>query len=67
LFDEAQISEEKIRGMQFDTFVRRANTYFKEAKKVFAHPFISNPEAQLMKHDFINENSASNVYKQLTV
>ncbi|MGN7439089.1 MAG: DEAD/DEAH box helicase [Alcanivorax sp.] len=52
LFDEAQISEEDIRGMTFDAFVRRSNRVTPQAKKVFTHPFIQNPDAQLKKHGF---------------
>jgi superfamily II DNA/RNA helicase len=66
LYDEAQISEEKTRGISFDAFVRRADRVFPAAKKVFAHPFIKNPEAQLNKHA-LTENSAAEVYKQSTV
>ncbi len=58
LFDEAQLSEEKWRGVSFDAFVRRADRTYPEAKKVFAHPFIENPEAQLTKHGFNHEASA---------
>lgn len=66
LFDEAQISEENIRGMKFDTLVRRIDRVFPNAKKVFAHPFIENPEAQLSKHHFINAAN-SHAYHQNTV
>lgn len=66
LFDEAQVSEEYIRGMKFDAFVRRADKLIPSAKKVFAHPFIDNPEAQLLKHDF-SVNSTAQSYKQLSV
>jgi hypothetical protein len=66
IFDEAQISEEKIRGIGFDTFVRRSDTLFPSAKKVFAHPFVENPEAQLSKHNFTN-TAASENYKQGSV
>lgn len=52
LMDEAQISEEPMRGVRFDAFVRRSNNIFPNAKKVFAHPFIKNPNAQLVKHSF---------------
>lgn len=52
LLDEAQISEEPMRGMTFDAFVRRADKIFPNAKKVFAHPFVDNPQAQLEKHGF---------------
>jgi hypothetical protein len=61
LFDEAQLSEEKWRGVSFDAFVRRADRTYPEAKKVFAHPFIENPEAQLTKHGF-NRDAAAKAY-----
>ena len=43
--------------MKFDAFVRRSERTFPEAKKVFTHPFVENPEAQLRKHQF-EENSS---------
>lgn len=52
--------------MTFDSFVRRADRHFPEAKKVFAHPFIENPSAQLTKHGF-EESSAANNYNLFTV
>ena len=58
LMDEAQISEESIRGVKFDAFVRRSDTVFSGSKKVFAHPFVKNPEAQLEKHGFQNSSSS---------
>ncbi len=68
-FDEAQISEEKTRGMTFDALVRRIQKVFPEVKKIFAHPFITNPEAQLEKHDFnkLNISLDSASYNQNTV
>ncbi len=51
VFDEAQLSEEEVRGLTFDALVRKVDKKFPMAKKLFAHPFIENPEAQLMKHD----------------
>lgn len=66
LLDEAHISEEQVRGMTFDSFVRRADRHFPKAKKVFAHPFVENPGAQLAKHGF-NESSAANNYNLFTV
>ena len=66
LFDEAQISEEKIRGVRFDALVRRISRSFPEAKKVFSHPFIENPEAQLQKHGIEREMGAKS-YIQSTV
>ncbi len=66
LMDEAQISEEPIRGLKFDAFFRRAERYFPDAKKVFSHPFVSNPNAQFEKHS-ISSNAASKNYRQLSV
>lgn len=66
LFDEAQITEEKIRGMKFDSFVRRVSKLVPNAKKIFTHPFVSNPESQLKRHNFISDTSFKN-YKQNAV
>lgn len=66
VFDEAQISEEEIRGIGFDTFVRRSDSLFPNAKKVFAHPFVENPSAQLEKHDFDDQATSIN-YRQGSV
>ncbi|MCA0893860.1 DEAD/DEAH box helicase [Microbulbifer agarilyticus] len=66
LFDEAQISEEPVRGISFDAFVRRVENSFPESKKVFAHPFVENPEAQLKKHN-IQSNSKAQSFKQSNV
>lgn len=60
LFDEAQLSDEKsVRGLYFDSIVRRALKSFPDAKYVFAHPFISNPEAQLERNGIIDTQSAA--------
>lgn len=60
LLDEAHISEEPIRGMKFDSFVRRIDNVYPNAKIVFAHPFVENPEAQLIKHRFYELSAAKN-------
>lgn len=49
-FDEAQVSEERGRGIVFDVLVRRVQKLFPTAKLIFAHPFVDNPEAQFSKH-----------------
>ncbi|MCQ4261046.1 DEAD/DEAH box helicase, partial [Stutzerimonas stutzeri] len=67
IFDEAQISEESIRGVTFDALVRRSDKVFKDAKKIFVHPFVENPGAQLIKHGFEGECSESHVYRQNAV
>lgn len=66
LFDEAQIIEEDIRGMRFDVIVRKCHRLLPEAKKIFAHPFVSNPEIQITRNQ-LGENSCSKVYKQQSV
>ncbi len=51
LFDEAQLSDERsVRGLYFDSIVRRTLKYFPDAKFVFAHPFVENPETQMQKN-----------------
>lgn len=66
LFDEAQLSDEhSVRGLYFDSIVRRALKYFPDAKFVFAHPFVENPEAQMQKNgiEIINTTSAYSIYE----
>lgn len=67
IFDEAQISEESVRGVTFDALVRRSDKVFKEAKKIFVHPFVENPGAQLAKHGFEGASAESHVYRQSAV
>jgi len=68
LFDEAQLSdEESIRGLFFDSIVRRVQKGFPCAKCVFAHPFIKNPSAQLEKNNFEFSESESFQYNQKNV
>jgi replicative superfamily II helicase len=66
LLDEAQISEEGIRGMKFDSLVRRIDKKLNNTKKVFTHPFILNPDAQFKKHNITNNIDSEN-YTQKTV
>ena len=66
LIDEAQLSEEELRGLTFDSLIRRINTTFPSATKVFAHPFINNPQAQFEKHN-ITDNCSYQNYKQNSV
>lgn len=66
LFDEAQLSdEESVRGLYFDSIVRRLLSHFPNAKFVFSHPFVDNPEAQLQKNDIqiIDTTVAYNSYE----
>lgn len=66
LFDEAQIADEPLRGMTFDAFVRRVDKLLPDAKKVFTHPFVDNPDAQLKKHHF-NKFASAIKYEQHSV
>lgn len=66
LIDEAQLSEEELRGLTFDSLIRRINNAFPLATKVFAHPFINNPQAQFEKHN-IQEDKVARNYKQNSV
>lgn len=66
LIDEAQLSEEELRGLTFDSLIRRISTTFPNATKVFAHPFINNPQAQFEKHN-ITDNCSYKNYKQNSV
>ncbi len=61
-FDEAQISEEGTRGVIFDVTVRRVKRHFPDAKIIFAHPFIENPEAQFSKHGLSTGNEYAHAY-----
>lgn len=68
LFDEAQLGEQTgRRGLYFDSIIRRCKKAFPDAKYVFAHPFVENPEAQFSKNDFVKEQSKSSAYSQRNV
>nr|WP_081984051.1 DEAD/DEAH box helicase [Massilia sp. JS1662] len=66
-FDEAQMSEERQRGVVFDVLVRRVRKLFPAAKLIFAHPFIDNPEAQFKKHGINNDSAFAQSYTHGTV
>lgn len=68
LFDEAQLSnEESSRGIFFDSIIRRAQKAYPKAKFVFAHPFVENPDAQIIKNHFDNNKSNAKCYKYRNV
>ncbi|MCI8467188.1 MAG: DEAD/DEAH box helicase [Bacilli bacterium] len=68
LFDEAQLSDENSsRAVIFDSIVRRIDKYFPNAKKLFAQPFIENPEAQIIKNNLSNSKNISTNYKEKNV
>lgn len=68
LFDEAQLTDEKgKRGLYFDSIVRRCNRELPRTKMLFAHPFIENPEAQIVKNGLPREESSFALYHQRNV
>ena len=68
LFDEAQLGDEdSIRGMFFDSIIRRIQSAYPKAKYVFAHPFIANPQAQIIKNKFSDSISSSYQYIQKNI
>lgn len=68
LFDEAQLSnEQSSRGLYFDSIIRRAQKAYDKAKFIFAHPFVENPEAQIMKNHFGINSSDAICYKYRNV
>jgi len=68
LFDEAQLANEKnTRGILFDGIVRRINREFPDVKIMFAHPFVSNPNAQIIRNNLENGETESKVYLQKNV
>jgi hypothetical protein len=66
-FDEAQTSQEEQRGVIFDVTVRRVRKHFPEAKIIFAHPFVANPEAQFSKHGISNDQGYAKSYSHGSV
>lgn len=51
LFDEAQLSDDySVRGLYYDSVIRRCVVHFASSKLVFAYPFIDNPEVQYVKN-----------------
>lgn len=68
LFDEAQLGDElNVRGLYYDSVVRRAQRYYPNSKCVFAHPFVDNPGAQISKNHFDPVTSIAESYKQRSV
>lgn len=67
LFDEAQLTESGIRGAKFDALVRRVHSHFFCSKIVFAHPFVDNPYAQIVKHKLNPARGSGAPYNYQTV
>lgn len=56
VFDEAQMADDKQRGINFANIVNKSAEKYPNAKKIFAHPFIINPEIQLSKLGLSGKN-----------
>lgn len=68
LLDEAQLSDDKsVRGLYYDSVIRRITKQFKNAKLVFAYPFIANPEMQFIRNDITIDCKESVSYSQKNV
>ena len=68
LFDEAQLGEEvSMRGLVFDSVVRRVSKFYPKAKMVFAQPFVANPEAQFERNFLPAVDSLGISYRQRNV
>lgn len=68
LFDEAQLGEEvSMRGLVFDSVVRRVSKFYPNSKIVFAQPFVANPEAQFDKNYLPANKSFGISYHQRNV
>ncbi len=65
LLDEAQLSDEGVRGLRFDALVRRIDRTFSNSRIIFAHPFVNNPEAQFKKHHITEHFDAVNYTQQV--
>lgn len=68
LFDEAQLSDEQsVRGLYYDSVIRRIAKQFIIAKLIFAYPFIANPETQFSRNNIPTQNADSAAYAQKNI
>lgn len=68
LFDEAQLSDSRSkRGYIFDGFVMSICAKYINSKIVFSHPFVENPEAQLIKYKIGYDTKSYSAYAYMTV
>lgn len=66
IFDEAQLADDRRRGINYERIVKRSEKKYPKAKKIFAHPFVENPEAIYDKFQ-IQRNKISDSFNQFTV
>lgn len=68
VFDEAQVSDDLNRGVIFEYVVKKCCEKYPNAKKVFTHPAIENPNAQIVKFgldgksNFFNQQTAGKIF-----
>ena len=68
LFDEAQLGDEKsVRGLYYDSVIRRLTKLYNNAKFIFAYPFILNPEVQFTRNniDYVEKDSKAYLQKNV--
>lgn len=66
IFDEAQLADDRRRGVNFERIVKKSEKKYPQAKKIFAHPFVDNPEAIYDKFN-LQQKRVSDSFKQSTV
>lgn len=66
IFDEAQLADDRRRGVNFERIVKKSEKKYPKAKKIFAHPFVDNPEAIYDKFN-LQQKRVSDSFKQSTV
>lgn len=66
IFDEAQLADDRRRGINFERIVKKSEKKYPHAKKIFAHPFVDNPDVIYDKFNLQHEK-VSDSFKQSTV
>lgn len=68
LFDEAQLSDDySVRGLYYDSVIRRCVKNFPNSKLVFAYPFVDNPDVQYVKNNISYSEKDYEKYEQRNV
>lgn len=68
MFDEAQLSNDySVRGLYYDSVIRRCVEYFQTTKFIFAYPFVDNPEVQYKKNNIDYTESNFKTFKNRNV
>lgn len=60
------MADDRRRGINYERIVKRSEKKYPKAKKIFAHPFVENPEAIYDKFQ-IQRNKISDSFNQFTV